>query len=311
LVVFAERGAAWRRLLLVGAVAVGIAAAPAAGSTVGASSSPTGTVITTAEGAFGTMLVVGSGKYAGYTLYFISSDQPGTFACTATIVKSLPGGPGSCTGPSNDQKAEWPAITTDGAPIAGAGVDGKLLGSVNRTGIGDQVTYAGHPLYLFDQGPGQLTGEGWDEPSLPPWHGVWWLMAPSGVALPWTGTLTTTTLNHKTVLAVLMLTGIGWEPFPVYSYSSDTSSTSKCTGSCAAAWPPLLDQGTPSVLSSLSASSVSTIDRSDGTGQLSYHGKPLYLYSLENIVPEGMGYAATGSGNGLKVAGGTFSLVAA
>jgi len=297
--------------MLTGALAVGIAAVPITQSMDGAASTPTGTVITTSDGAFGTMLVVGSGKYAGYTLYFISSDQPGKFGCTATIIKSLPGGPGSCTGPSNDQKAEWPAITTDGAPIAGAGVNAKLLGSVNRTGIGDQVTYAGHPLYLFDQGPGQLTGEGWDEPSLPPWHGVWWLMAPSGVALAWTGTLTTTTVNNKTVVAVLMLTGIGWEPFPVYSYSNDSASKSACTASCAAAWPPLLDQGTPSLLSPLSRSAVSTIDRSDGTGQLSYHGKPLYLYSVEGIVPKGAGYVATGNGSGMKVAGGTFSLVPA
>jgi hypothetical protein len=38
------------------------------------------TVIATSSGAFGTMLVVGSGKYAGYTLYYITSDQPGTLA---------------------------------------------------------------------------------------------------------------------------------------------------------------------------------------------------------------------------------------
>ena len=142
-----------------------------------------------------------------------------------------PGGPGSCTGPSNDQKADRARHHHDRSARAGRGVNGKLLGSVNRAGIGDQVTYAGHPLYLFDQGPGQLTGEGWDEPSLPPWHGVWWLMAPSGVALAWTVTLTTTTVNNKTVLAVLMLTGIGWEPFPVYSYSGDTASKARAPAS--------------------------------------------------------------------------------
>jgi predicted lipoprotein with Yx(FWY)xxD motif len=291
------------------ALALGVAEAPLFTAAATAGSTATGTVITTTHGPFGTMLAVGSGKYAGYTLYYITSDQPNNYACTAKIVNSLPGGPGSCTGPSNDQKAEWPAITTNGAPIAGPGVNQKLLGSVNRTGIGTQVTYAGHPLYLFDQAPGQLTGEGWDEPSLPPWHGVWWVMTPSGFSLPWPGTLTTTTINNKTVLAALMLTGIGWEPFPVYSYSSDTSSTSACTGSCAAAWPPLLTQGTSSLLGGLSASSASTITRSDKTVQLAYHGKPLYLYSLEGIVPKGTGYAATGNGNGSKAAGGTFQLV--
>ena len=146
-----------------------------------------GTVIATAKAAFGTMLVVGSGKYAGYTLYYFTGDESNLFPCTATIVKSLPGGPGSCTGPSSAKTAEWPAITTVGQPVAGSGVNQKLLGTVDRKGIGNQVTYAGHPLSLFDQGPGQITGQGWDEPSLPPWHGVWWLLAPSGVPLPLAG----------------------------------------------------------------------------------------------------------------------------
>jgi predicted lipoprotein with Yx(FWY)xxD motif len=274
-----------------------------------AASSNGGTEITTASGSFGMMLVVGSGNYAGFTLYFFTGDQSNQYPCTAKIVKSLPGGPGSCTGPSNDKKAEWPAITTNGAPVAGPGVNQKLLGSVNRKGIGDQITYAGHPLYLFEQAPGQLTGEGWDEPSLPPWHGVWWLMAPSGLPLPWPGTLTTTTINNKTVLAAMMLTGIGWKSFPVYSYSSDSSSTSTCNGSCATSWPPVLSEGAPGLTNPLSATNVSTITRSDRTVQLTYKGKPLYLYSQEGIVPQGMGYVATGNGNNVKAGGGTFQLV--
>jgi predicted lipoprotein with Yx(FWY)xxD motif len=255
------------------------------------------------------MLVVGSGKYAGFTLYYFTGDQSNLFPCTAKIVASLPGGPGSCTGPSNDKKAEWPAITTTGPPVAGAGVEQKLLGTVNRSGIGDQVTYAGHPLYLFEDAPGQVTGEGWDEPSLPPWHGLWWLLAPSGAPLPWPGTLTTTTINGKTVLASMMFTGIGWEPFPVYSFSSDTATTSVCSGTCAVAWPPLITEGSPGLTSSLSTSSVGTLKRSDGTTQVTYHGKPLYLYASEGIMPKGVGYVATGNGDGVKAAGGTFELV--
>ena len=51
------------------------------------------------------MLIVGSGKFAGYTLYLITGDSPTAYACTATIVKSLPGGPGSCTGASQRQES--------------------------------------------------------------------------------------------------------------------------------------------------------------------------------------------------------------
>jgi hypothetical protein len=117
----------------------------------------------------------------------------------------------SCTGPSSDQKAEWPAVTTTGAPVAGPGITKSLLGSVVRHGIGDQVTYAGHPLYLFDNMPGAISGQGWDEPTLPPWHGLWWVLNPAGQYQAWPETLTTTQVGGKTVLAALMMTGIGWE----------------------------------------------------------------------------------------------------
>jgi len=90
------------------------------------------------------MLDVGSGKYAGYTVYYITSDQPPTYGCTSKPI-NLFGMPIACTGPSNSQKAEWPAVTTKGAPIAGPGVSQKLLGTVQRAGVGEQVTYAGHP----------------------------------------------------------------------------------------------------------------------------------------------------------------------
>ena len=142
-----------------------------AGPASNASAASAGTTITTNNGPFGTMLVAGSGRYAGYSLYLITSDQPPSFGCTAAVVKLGPGTSIACTGPSNDQNSEWPALTTVGAPVAGPGVSQKLLGTVKRPGIGTQVTYAGHPLYLFDSKAGPVSGEGWFEPSLPPWHG--------------------------------------------------------------------------------------------------------------------------------------------
>lgn len=298
-----------RRAISAGVLGFAVVSMPIFGTMAQASTTKGGTIITTAPGAFGTMLVVGSGKYAGFTLYFFTGDQSNVSPCTAKIVKNLPSGPGSCSGPSSDKKAEWPAITTNGSPVAGTGVTQSLLGSVHRSGIGDQITYAGHPLYLFDQGPGQITGEGWDEPSLPPWHGLWWLLAPSGAPLPWPGALTTTTINGKTVLASMMFTGIGWEPFPVYSYSADTSSASACTGTCAVAWPPLITAGSPGVAGTLATASVGNLKRSDGTTQITYHGKPLYMYASEGIMPKGTAYVAAGNGDGIKAGSGTFGLV--
>jgi predicted lipoprotein with Yx(FWY)xxD motif len=254
------------------------------------------------------MLMVGSGKYTGYSLYMITSDDPPAFGCT-TKLQNILGHPGSCAGKPTDQKAEWPAITTTAAPVAGPGVQQKLLGEVERAGIGEQVTYAGHPLYLFETTPGEITGEGWNEPSLPPWHGVWSLISPAGTPVAWPGTLTTMRLGGKTVLATLMMTGAGWFSFPVYSYSRDSSSASACTASCAIVWPPLLSTGTPSLLGGLSASSVRKLTRADGTTQLVYKGKPLYLYGHETIKVLPTGFTATGNGQGKSLGGGTFRLV--
>jgi predicted lipoprotein with Yx(FWY)xxD motif len=291
-------------------IAAGMGIGPLAASAPAfAAAKPTGTMITTTTGPFGTMLIVGSGKYAGYTVYLFTGDGPNDYACSATIVKSLPQGPGSCTGPSSDQKAEWPALTTVGAAVAGPGVSPSLLGSVDRTGIGDQVTYAGHPLYLFDQTPGALTGEGWDEPTLPPWHGLWWVVSPSGTPLAWPETLTTTQVGAKTVLAAAMLTGIGWKDFPVYSYTKDTATASNCTGPCAIGWPPLLTNGSPAIEGGAAAADVGKLKLSDGTTQLTYKGKPLYLFAYEGIARQGMQIVVTGSGNGAKVGGGVFDLV--
>ncbi len=257
-----------------------------------------GTVITVGNTPFGQALVVGSGPYKGFSLYDITSDQPPSYGCTTTPV-SLPGSPpgSTCTGPSNDKTAVWPAITTTGAPVAGPGVSAALLGSVSRKGVGRQITYAGHPLYLFDQGPGQVSGEGWDEPSLPPWHGVWFLVRPNGNQLPWTSNLTTVMIGGHRYLATPMLTGVGWISFPVYER------TSACPpGPCARVWPYVLTTGNPGTSSGAQAWAVGT--QWTGLGkQVTYRGQPLYLFSNEKLNPATI--TASGSGNG--VAG--FSLV--
>ena len=237
-------------LLAVPAAALALTATPALASTAASSAhhaAPSGTKIIVANTAFGRSLAVGSGPFKNFTLYYITSDHGHSFGCTTGVTKT-PVGPITCTGPSNDKNAEWPAITTNGRPVAGPGVRAALLGRVFRKGVGWQVTYAGHPLYLFDQQPGAVTGEGWFEPGLPPWHGIWWLMSPGGQPVPWAGTLTTTKVGGKTVLAEPFLTGIGWVNFPVYTFSGDLGSyTTTCTAisACARAWPPVYTSGSP------------------------------------------------------------------
>ena len=96
-----------------------------------------GTEIIVAETAFGPTLAVGSGPFKNYTLYFISSDHGRSFGCTTGATKT-PVGPITCTGPSNDKNAEWPAITSATRPVAGPGVSQRLLSRVYRKGVGYQ-----------------------------------------------------------------------------------------------------------------------------------------------------------------------------
>jgi predicted lipoprotein with Yx(FWY)xxD motif len=64
----------------------------------------------------------------------------------------------------------------------------------------------------------------------------------------------------------------------LYLFKADSPSASACDGACAAAWPPLLAHGNPSVANGLDLSLVSTIRRPGGARQLSYNGHPLYLF---------------------------------
>jgi predicted lipoprotein with Yx(FWY)xxD motif len=70
----------------------------------------------------------------------------------------------------------WPPLTVDGDPVAGAGVDGSLATSA-RTDGSMQVTLDGHPLYRFggDQAAGDVNGQGVGD--------VWFVVSPSGEAI--------------------------------------------------------------------------------------------------------------------------------
>lgn len=61
----------------------------------------------------------------------------------------------------------------------------------------------------------------------------------------------------------------------LYTYSSDTSNTSNCTGACLSIWPAYVDSGSTTGL----PANVGTIKRTDnGEIQYTYKGMPLYFY---------------------------------
>lgn len=290
-------------------------------SPAGATSPSTGTMISEVNSPYGKVLMAGSGPFAGYTLYQFTRNTP---AACSTTVATVGGMPLSCAGAETDKTADWPALTTVGKPVAGPGVNKSLLGVVHRTDIsGDQVTYAGKLLYLFDRAAHQFTGVNFVETvaPLPPWHGLWYLVSPNnGQPVEGPIPLSTEALpSGKTVLAAAMFQGMGATPITVYTYSKDTKDHSTCSGTCALDWPPVLTTAAPQATDGLAKSSIGTITRSDGTKQLTFNGKPLYFYSEE--VPQlnpstgnPLNPATIGTGNGLAGPphfGGTFSVVSA
>jgi predicted lipoprotein with Yx(FWY)xxD motif len=84
----------------------------------------------------------------------------------------------------------------------------------------------------------------------------------------------------------------------LYLFKADHGSTSACTGACAQAWPPLQASGKPQVGSGLEASAVTTIKRSDGNPQVSYHGHPLYTYVGDQKPGDTTGQGSNGFGAG-------------
>lgn len=64
----------------------------------------------------------------------------------------------------------------------------------------------------------------------------------------------------------------------LYQYKKDPPNNSTCANACAAAWPPLVVTGTPSLAPGVSGR-LGTITRADGKQQVTYNGIPLYGYA--------------------------------
>jgi predicted lipoprotein with Yx(FWY)xxD motif len=83
----------------------------------------------------------------------------------------------------------------------------------------------------------------------------------------------------------------------LYLFKADQGTKSACTGACAAAWPPLLVKGKPTLGNGINASLIRTATRPEGTTQLTYNGHPLYLFAQDQKAGEtnGQGVSAFGA----------------
>jgi predicted lipoprotein with Yx(FWY)xxD motif len=108
-----------------------------------------------ADDSIGKVLVNSQGR----TLYVFNKDSGTQSTCT-----------GACA-------VNWPPLRANGKPTVGTGANASLATSTPQSGGRSQITYNGHPLYLFkgDQKAGQTNGEG-----LTAFGGQWFAVSPAG-----------------------------------------------------------------------------------------------------------------------------------
>ena len=113
------------------------------------------TVVRVASSRLGRILV----NSEGHTLYLFKADVSTMSACR-----------GGCA-------TAWPPLLTTANPTAGSGLTASMLGTTTRSDGTKQVTYNGHPLYLFikDKKPGQTNGQG-----VTAFGAAWFALTPSG-----------------------------------------------------------------------------------------------------------------------------------
>ena len=117
--------------------------------------------------------------------------------------------------------------------------------------------------------------------------------ASSSPAAAAAGTVRTAVIGGVTVLT-------NSKGFTLYSFAPDTSTTSKCYGTCATNWPPAMGPLTAAGVTG----TFGTITRSGGSVQATFDGHPLYTYAGDTAPGQN-------NGNGLNVAGGLWHEVTA
>lgn len=152
-----REGAVIKRSARIGALLAAVLVCAVAAVAVARSTSA---VVTTHQGKLGKMLA----SRSGYTLYLFVRDKTDKSTCYSTCAKA------------------WPPDLTHGKPMAasGSGVNSKLLGTTKRKNGTLQVTYNGHPLYLYsgDKAPGAMHGEAKYQ-----FGGRWYVVSTAGKAL--------------------------------------------------------------------------------------------------------------------------------
>jgi predicted lipoprotein with Yx(FWY)xxD motif len=95
----------------------------------------------------------------GRTIYLFKKDQGTKSTCF-----------GECA-------TDWPPLRVSGKPTVSSGAQASMVSTTSRADGRPQVTYNGHPLYLYegDQKPGDTNGQG-----LTAFGAAWYALSPAG-----------------------------------------------------------------------------------------------------------------------------------
>ena len=111
--------------------------------------------VSVASTNLGKILVDSSGR----TLYLFKADSGTRSACA-----------GACA-------VAWPPLLASGRPTVSGGASAALIATTRRANGTEQVTYDGHPLYLFanDTTAGETSGQG-----VTAFGAAWYVLSPTG-----------------------------------------------------------------------------------------------------------------------------------
>ena len=96
---------------------------------------------------------------------------------TVYLFKKDTGPKSTCSGAC---ATDWPPVTTTGKPTAGKGLTASMVSTTTRSDGTKQVTYNGHPLYLYvgDQSAGDTNGQ-----NVNAFGAEWYVLSPAGGAV--------------------------------------------------------------------------------------------------------------------------------
>ena len=214
-----------------------------------------GTVNATDTGSLGTILTDPSGN----VLYLYTKDERNVSNCA-----------GRCA-------LAWPPLLTVDDPTPGEGLAADRIGIISRSDGAKQVTYNGWPLYYYDKDekPGDAIGQ--DR------GGVWFVVTTDG------GAVYTNAPVNAAVHAELGNILVDAAGRSLYLYTKDERNVSNCSGGCALAWPPLITIADPVPGPGVSAASIGTITREDGSKQVTFDGDPLYYFAADEKPGDAVG----------------------